>query len=112
MKLKTIILLTISIVCATACRQEKYESYDVTNAASDYPNAYTMGRDDLTKMLQQCMTESQVRDRLLEIRARQYSIEQRAGKGAAAAYEAGFKEALRQSGDTLYSTLYGAEAGG
>lgn len=69
-------------------------------------NAYLQGRTAATELLQQCTTQGEIRDRLLELRARRYDYQMASGDGAAQSFEDGIRDYLKESGDTLYRTLF------
>lgn len=75
----------------------------ISEADSAY---YRMGRNDATLLLQQCRTTNDVRDRLLEIRARETDLRLRHGDPSAQAFIQGFTAAIKESGDTLAHTLF------
>lgn len=77
----------------------------IENSGAESP-AYDLGRRCAMRLIRQCETESAVRDELLDIRAREYSLRTQISDEAADAYLSGFKSALKESGDTLYATLF------
>lgn len=79
---------------------------DISESKGSDNQAYDLGRRCAMRLIRQCETESEVRDELLDIRAREYGIRSQVGDEAADAYLSGFKSALKESGDTLYGTLF------
>lgn len=69
-------------------------------------SAYDLGSRCAQRLLSTCDTESAIRDELLDIRAREHSIRTQVSDKAANAYISGFMDALKESGDTLYRTLF------
>lgn len=69
-------------------------------------SAYYLGSRCAQRLLSTCDTESAIRDELLDIRAREHSIRTQVSDKAANAYISGFRDALKESGDTLYHTLF------
>lgn len=68
--------------------------------------AYDLGYRSAQRMLEQCGTASDIRNELLDLRAREYSIRTRLGADAADAYLIGIKAFLTERGDTLCRTLF------
>ncbi len=73
---------------------------------SDETQFYNLGREQAVILLQQCKTTSAVRDKLIDIRAREYDIRTHNSDKAANAFINGFEVCLKESGDTLHSTLF------
>lgn len=80
----------------------KADNGSTTGGAS----AYDLGSRCAQRLLTNCDTESAIRDELLDIRAREHSIRTQVSGKAADAYISGFRDALKESGDTLYHTLF------
>lgn len=85
---------------------ESKQEPDHSESGGSDNQAYDLGRSCALRLIRQCETESEVRDELLDIRAREYGIRSQVGDEAANAYLSGFKSALKESGDTLYGTLF------
>lgn len=67
---------------------------------------YNLGYRTATTVLDTCPSQNSIREALLEVRSTEYDIRCRQGNSAANAYILGFKHSLRESGDTLYRTLF------
>lgn len=109
--MKSIIATILCIVALTitSCQQIGYEADDAVSIDICFegdPSAYNLGRDCAELLLKRCVTESQIRDQLLDVRAREYNIRTRVGNEAADTYISAFQSRLRESGDTLYYTLF------
>ncbi len=68
--------------------------------------AYSLGTEDANAIIAECHTETAVRIRLLDIRAKATNIKSRISEDAAHEYLSGFRHALEQHGDTLATTLF------
>lgn len=86
-------------------KQPASTTSDTKKEGSETP-AYDLGRQCAMRLIRQCETESEIRDELLDIRAREHGLRTRVGTEAAEDYISGFKSALKESGDTLYKTLF------
>ena len=96
------ILPAILLILAASCGS----SADKTSAPPTDTEAYTAGRQAAELMLRQCSTREEICDRLLSLRAERYAFESKGGSDVAASFDRGLKEYLRQSGDTLFQTLF------
>lgn len=68
--------------------------------------AYRQGRSDVGRLIDKKNTREDVCDLLLEMRAREFEIQTNVGVRSAESYLKGVEEALKESGDTLYTTLF------
>lgn len=68
--------------------------------------AYNVGIEDANSIMAECHSESAIRARLLDIRAKATNIKYRISEDAAAEYISGFRHGLEQQGDTLAHTLF------
>lgn len=68
--------------------------------------AYSQGRSDVGRLIDKKNTREDVCDFLLEMRAREFEIQTNVGARSAESYMKGVEEALKESGDTLYTTLF------
>lgn len=81
----------------SAPQQALYSNKDADTSSEPYK----LGRDHAAKLHSRCTTESEVRDELLDVNARIYSIRCHIGEDAANDYVQGFKSYLAEVGDTL-----------
>ncbi len=93
---------TPEIPTQESATNNKADNRSTTGGAS----AYDLGSRCAQRLLTNCDTESAIRDELLDIRAREHSIRTQVSGKAADAYISGFRDALKESGDTLYHTLF------
>lgn len=62
--------------------------------------------EDANAIISECHTETAIRVRLLDIRAKATNIKGRVSADAASDYLRGFRHGLEQHGDTLATTLF------
>jgi len=72
--------------------------------AADSP-AYRLGQRHAETMLNECRTTNEIRNRLLDLRAREHIIRTQIRPSAADAYIEGIESTVRTSGDTLASAI-------
>jgi hypothetical protein len=68
---------------------------------------YRLGRDHARRMLEQCATTDELRQELLDIRARETVIRSRMCPLSGDAYIQGVRHYIKEHGDTLADTLFG-----
>lgn len=97
----------IIAIIATSCSSSTADTaaYSINIAPAD-SSAYRLGQQNAQSMLQECHNTNQIRDRLLEIRARETSIRTRISPSSADAFIYGFRTYLTESGDTLANTIF------
>lgn len=69
-------------------------------------SAFELGERCARKMIESSTTTDEIRDGLLELRAREYAIRCQAGEDAASEYLEGIRHYLIESGDTLANILF------
>lgn len=74
--------------------------------ARKHVQAYTLGREDATALLEESPTGEVLRLKLLDVRARMTAISQKVGQQAAEDYEEGFRSVLVERDDSLASVLF------
>lgn len=67
--------------------------------------AYKLGRSHAEAMLFECRTETEIRDRLLDLRAREHIIRTQTSPSSADAYIEGIESYIRESGDSLGNAI-------
>lgn len=67
--------------------------------------AYYLGRQHAQELMDQCSTTGQIRDRLLDLRAREHIIRSQISGSSADAYIEGVESQLSESGDTLANVI-------
>lgn len=67
--------------------------------------AYKLGRSNAEDMLRECDKETEIRDRLLDMRAREHIIRTQVSQSSANAYIEGVESYIRESGDTLAKSI-------
>lgn len=72
----------------------------------DFDKAYDLGFRAASRMLSRCRTDNEIRNELLDLRAREYAIRSQVGSGAADAYIKGIHTCIEQQSDTLAATLF------
>lgn len=77
---------------------------DVQDA--DFDKAYDLGFRAASRMLSRCRTDNEIRNELLDLRAREYAIRTQVGSGAADAYINGIRTCIEQQSDTLAEVLF------
>lgn len=95
---------------STPTRQAETESQTTVDAPSGVAggceSAYDLGVKATQQMLENARTTNDIRNGLLDLRAREYSIRSQVGASAADAYINGIKSYLKEHSDTLYRTLF------
>lgn len=97
------------MLLTSACQNIGYEADDAVSIDICFegdPSAYNLGRQCAEQLIHNAKSESEIRDQLLDIRAREYNIRTKVNDEAADTYIAAFKAKLQESGDTLYTTLF------
>lgn len=67
--------------------------------------AYLLGKEHAQMMLDQCHSTGELRDRLLDLRAREHIIRTQVGSSSADAYVDGIEQQIARSCDTLAQAL-------
>ena len=109
MRLLLSTLLCTAAITLFSCQQIGFEADDAVSIDICFegdPSAYNLGRQCADILLKSGKTESEIRDHLLDVRAREYNIRTRVSNEAADTYITAFKNRLRESGDTLYTTIF------
>lgn len=91
---------------APASRPSQPSPNTPTGDADPDSKPYQLGRRHAADMLQQCRTQDEIRDRLLDINARTTNIRRRIGAEAADNYLQGFRSYLTERGDTLANAIF------
>lgn len=102
------VLVSVAILLSAAmssCSNDKNRA-STRDDRSMAQRAYNLGIEDANNIVSECHTESAIRIRLLDIRAKATHIKGRISEDAAHEYISGFKHALEHHGDTLASTLF------
>ncbi len=73
----------------------------------DFDKACDLGFRAASRMLSRCRTDNEIRNELLDLRAREYAIRTQVGSGAADAYLKGIRTCIEQQSDTLATVLFG-----
>ncbi len=102
----SLLALTLLILTASCSGNSDTSANNEPYISPADSSAFLLGRDNARAMLIECHTTNEIRDRLLELRARQTSIESRISASASQAYIHGIRSYLTESGDTLAQTLF------
>lgn len=92
----------LSAACSGSASQEDQSPRII--AAADSP-AYRLGQRHAETMLNECRTTNEIRNRLLDLRAREHIIRTQIRPSAADAYVEGIESTVRTSGDTLAAAI-------
>lgn len=82
----------------------KSETVDKTR--TEITKSYMHGREEARAIIESCTTESEVRAMLLQTNARLHLISSKGNQNMADDFLRGFRDELKESGDTLASTLF------
>lgn len=96
-------ILLVAALSSCSTDGNKSQSSDTRAMAQ---RAYNLGIEDANAIISECHTETAIRVRLLDIRAKATNIKGRVSANAASDYLRGFRHGLEQHGDTLATTLF------
>ena len=103
-----ITLLSTGIASSCGCSSETPSASDSLQIRpvekADSP-AYHLGYNEGRRLLEECQSRGEIRDRLLDLRAREHIIRSQMKESAADAYIYGIEHAIRESGDTLAAAI-------
>ncbi len=108
--LSTFIIFILSIFSVTSCGCSSGNTCDSDSIPTRFVEkadspAYYLGFDEGERLLEECKSRGEIRDRLLDLRAREHIIRSQMRESAADAYVYGVEQAIRQSGDTLAKAI-------
>lgn len=98
-----LLICGLSAACSGKSQSQEGQSPKIIETA-DSP-AYHLGQRHAEMMLNECRTTDEIRNRLLDLRAREHIIRTQIRQSAADAYIEGIESTVRTSGDTLASAI-------
>ena len=99
-------LLSASILIMASLSSCGTDGKKTSDTRAMAQRAYNLGIEDANAIISECHTETAIRVRLLDIRAKATNIKGRVSANAASDYLRGFRHGLEQHGDTLATTLF------
>jgi len=108
-KLTATAAIVSSILCSCGTRNDNKpsdESATVDNTRTEITKSYMRGREEARAIIESCATESEVREMLLQTNARLHLISSKGSQDMADDFLRGLRDELKDSGDTLASTLF------
>lgn len=110
-RVKTYILAAIITIISSPLTQSCSCDSNVTPTAKPSTRikdreAYELGAQHASRLLENAENEDMVQDALLDVRARQTNIESKLGRQSASDYERGFSDFIRQHCDSLARIIF------
>ncbi len=110
LKIITFLVPAVAMMLLCSCGKKTDDTQQITVEipadADTASEAYRLGASHADELISTCDDNDSRHDYILEVRARMTNIETRIDAETAADYSAGFRDRLKERGDTLATVLF------